>query len=95
MQTTLRIDDRLYREAKIAAAREGVTLTRFIEDALRLRLRTPAPSPASRRLELPTYGSETSRFALSPSELKALIRTSEREHDLAVLQIKPPVRRRK
>ncbi len=38
MQTTLRIDDRIYREAKAEAAREGVTLTRFLEEGLRLRL---------------------------------------------------------
>jgi len=35
MQTTLRIDDSIYREAKAEAARSGVTLTRFIEEALR------------------------------------------------------------
>lgn len=35
MQTTLRIDDAIYREAKAEAARTGVTLTRFIEEALR------------------------------------------------------------
>ena len=35
MQTTLRIDDGTYREAKAEAARRGLTLTRFIEDALR------------------------------------------------------------
>lgn len=38
MQTTLRIDDAIYREAKAEAAREGITLTRFIEEALRLRI---------------------------------------------------------
>jgi hypothetical protein len=38
MQTILRIDDALYREAKAEAARCGVTITRFIEDALRQRL---------------------------------------------------------
>lgn len=38
MQTTLRIDDRLYREAKAEAAREGVSLTRFLEEGIRLRL---------------------------------------------------------
>ena len=35
MQTTLRIDDTTYREAKAEAARRGVTLTRFLEEALR------------------------------------------------------------
>ena len=38
MQTTLRLDDNLYRRAKATAAEQGVTLTRFIEEALQLRL---------------------------------------------------------
>ena len=38
MQTTLRIDDAVFREAKAEAARLGITLTRFIEDALRQRI---------------------------------------------------------
>lgn len=43
MQTTLRIDDALYREAKAEAARSGVSLTRFIEEGLQLRLRKNLP----------------------------------------------------
>ena len=46
MQTTLRIDDRLYREAKAEAARAGVSLTRFLEDGLRLRLEKRLPESA-------------------------------------------------
>ncbi len=38
MQTTLRINDEIYRKAKTRAAEEGVTLTHFIEEALRFRL---------------------------------------------------------
>lgn len=38
MQTSLRIDDATYREAKAEAARLGLTLTRFIEQALRQRV---------------------------------------------------------
>jgi hypothetical protein len=38
MQTTLRIDDAIYREAKAEAARRGMTLTRFLEDALREKI---------------------------------------------------------
>jgi hypothetical protein len=38
MQTTLRIDDQVFRTAKAEAARLGVTLTHFIEDALRERV---------------------------------------------------------
>lgn len=40
MQMTLRIDDTIYRQAKAEAARKGITLTKFIEEALRLRLHT-------------------------------------------------------
>lgn len=38
MQTTLRLDKDLYREAKAQAAKEDITLTQFIEDAIRMRL---------------------------------------------------------
>lgn len=42
MQTTLRIDDKLYREAKAEAAREGTTITRLLEEGIRLRLEKKA-----------------------------------------------------
>lgn len=38
MLTSLRIDDDLYRVAKASAASEGVTITKFLDQALRLRL---------------------------------------------------------
>lgn len=41
MKTTLDIDDELLIEAKAAAARERRSLTTFIEEGLRLRLRRP------------------------------------------------------
>jgi hypothetical protein len=47
MRTTLDFDDRLLREAKARAAERGETLTRFIEGALRERLR-PAAAPVRR-----------------------------------------------
>jgi hypothetical protein len=47
MQTTLRIDDEVYRDAKVQAAREGATLTRFIEEALRERIARSARAPVS------------------------------------------------
>ena len=34
MQTTLRINDAVYQRAKAAAAAQGMTMTRFIEQAL-------------------------------------------------------------
>lgn len=47
MQTTLRIDDQIFRHAKAEAARLGVTLTKFIEDALRDRIERPTTGSAS------------------------------------------------
>lgn len=49
-RTTLDLDERLAREAKKAAAEQGVTLTRFIEDALRGAL-SPPTAPDDYSLE--------------------------------------------
>ena len=38
MKTTLNLNDQVLRQAKGRAAREGITLTKFVEDALRARL---------------------------------------------------------
>lgn len=53
MQTTLRLDDELYRRAKAAAAEQGMSLTRLVEEAIRERLNGAAPAPRRRRLHLP------------------------------------------
>lgn len=45
MRTTLDLDDTLLVRAKALAARERLTLTRVIEEGLRLRLRPAARQP--------------------------------------------------
>lgn len=52
MQTTLRIDDTTYREAKAEAARLGLTLTRFIEEALRERIAGSRAGAAARKRQI-------------------------------------------
>ncbi len=53
MKTTLNLDDAVLKRAKKEAAREGITLTKFIEDALRAKL-LPAPKQRTGfKLELP------------------------------------------
>ncbi len=47
MQTNLRIDDKIYRDAKVQAASAGATLTRFIKEALRGRIARSAAAPVS------------------------------------------------
>ena len=68
MTTTLRIDEEVYREAKAAAAREGITLTRFIEEGLRLRLNPPNPHPQT-EVVFHTFDSGKP-FDMSPEEIK-------------------------
>ena len=52
MQTTLRINDEIFRTAKAEAARLGVTLTRYIEDSLKERIESGAPHHPSREKEI-------------------------------------------
>lgn len=53
MQMTLRLDDELYREANARAATLGISLTRFLEEAIRESLRMPVHPPQGRRIHLP------------------------------------------
>jgi hypothetical protein len=79
---TLRLDDALYREAKVEAARQGITVTRFIEQALRARLRRARPARRHEGIELPTFDAGAG-FPFSPQELKELERSSKSEQDRA------------
>lgn len=54
MKTTLDLNDALLTEAKVLAAQQRTSLTRLIEEGLRLRLRArQAPPPG--RVRLPVY----------------------------------------
>jgi hypothetical protein len=72
MQTTLRIDPILYRDAKASAAREGITLTRFIESALQNRLNLAARRVAA----LPLFDSGAARDL----DVLALMHAAEAEY---------------
>jgi len=88
MQTTLRIEDRLYREAKAKAAREGVTLTRFIEEGLRLRLGESAtPKPGGHQFRVFSKADPDPR---SWDEIRRIADAEEEAHDLTKLGIPEP-----
>ena len=53
MKTTLLLDDEVHRQAKQASARLGIPLTRFIEEAIRLRINTDAARRAEPVRKLP------------------------------------------
>jgi hypothetical protein len=54
MKTTLDINDKLLADAKVLAAQQRTSLTRLIEEGLRLRLRTDA-APQRGKLRLPVF----------------------------------------
>ena len=81
MQTTLRLDDDLYRRAKAAAAEQGMSLTRLVEEAIRELLNKAAPAPRRRRLRLPVA---TATGGLLPefSSLQEAIKAADLAADL-------------
>jgi hypothetical protein len=80
MPTTLRIKDEIYRQAKAEAAREGITLTHYIEEALLQRLKRKGTP--GRLVTLPTV-TTAEGFSLNPAQLKALQQASETQADRA------------
>lgn len=81
MQTTLRIEDELYRRAKAEAAAQGMSLTKLVEEAIRELLDRPAPSPRRRRLRLPV-SSATGGLAPGFSSLQEAIAAADLAADL-------------
>lgn len=55
MKTTLNLHDELLAEAKAFAAGQRLSLTRLIEEGLRMRLRAAALVPASPRRAMPVF----------------------------------------
>lgn len=56
MRTTITLDDRLLAHLKKRAAESGTTVSRLIEQAVRLLIRTPPSSPRQQRFKLVTFG---------------------------------------
>ena len=77
VKTTLDINDRLLAEAKALAARQRTTLTRLVEEGLRLRLQAQqAATPA--RAPLPVYPGEGGLVAgIDPRSNKSLLQAAD------------------
>ena len=90
MQTTLRIDDSLYREAKAEAARAGLTLTRLLEEGLRLRLENrPRSGGAGAQFRVYDGGACGGR---TWEEILHVAEEAQERYDLNKLGIMPPTR---
>jgi hypothetical protein len=55
MKTTLDLNDQLLADAKALAAQQRTSLTRLLEEGLRLRLRAKTVDSARRRKRLPVF----------------------------------------
>ena len=84
MQTTLRIQDELYREAKAQAAREGITLTRFLESALQLKL-AKSQAPATGKPHFFTVYDPGTPFPFTAEDLKRIDNEEQEKYDMAKL----------
>lgn len=85
MRTTLNIDDDLLKEAKIAAVREGTTLTALVERALRERLtRGQSASDSAPALVLPAHIDPHDRVAVTAFQ-RELARKLESNADRGAL----------
>jgi Ribbon-helix-helix protein, copG family len=56
MRTTISLDDRLLEKLKARAAQSGTTVSRLIEQAIRLMMRTPPRAKTGDRFDLVTFG---------------------------------------
>lgn len=74
MKTTLDLNDQLLADAKALAAQQRTSLTRLIEEGLRLRLRAKAASAKQRRVRLPVFKGRGGLVAgVDPLSNKALL----------------------
>ncbi len=77
MKTTLDIDDVLITRAKTAAARKRTTLTRLVEEGLRLRLAEPKREPAA-RVVLPVFaGGGGMRPGIDPCSNRSMLAAAD------------------
>lgn len=81
MRTTVDIDDNLYREAKILAARRGVHLRVLFEEGLRQVVNAPERSHTGRRIQVPLVRSE-GRETVTSEQVREAIDRAQLEDDL-------------
>jgi hypothetical protein len=55
MRTTIKLDDQLLMDAKIAAAKSGKSLNKLVEDAIRDTLARQKERAPRKRIELPIF----------------------------------------
>jgi hypothetical protein len=73
MRTTITIDDHLLEDLKRRAAERGTTVSRLIEDSVRLAAAATPPAAAPEEFELVTYGQGGRFTTLDVNRTSALL----------------------
>ncbi len=82
MRTTIDIPDELYREAKARAALEGIKLKDLVAQALREKLRAPAPKARRRRTKFPIIPSARTDSPVTLEQVKQVTGKLDEEEAL-------------
>lgn len=77
MRTTITLDDRLFAQLKKRAAESGTSVSRLIEDAVRLLIRTPRPAAGGDAFELVTFGAGGRFSRHNVDKISALLETDD------------------
>jgi hypothetical protein len=77
VRTTIRLDDDLLARAKALAARTGRSLTKVIEDALRVALAQSRPRRRGGKIRLPTSGTGGLRAGIDLDDSASLLEAME------------------
>lgn len=86
MKTTLILDDHLHRQAKRRAAELGIPLTRFIEEALRLRLAQHKPASKKTIKPLPVLKGGSLRSGVSLDDMETVYEAMDRDATMEQLR---------
>ena len=79
MRTTITLDDRLLDQLKRRASETGTSVSKLVEQAVRLFVRTPRSSASSESFELVTFGAGGRFSRLNIDKTSALIEADDRE----------------
>lgn len=77
MRTTISLDDRLLARLKKRAADSGTSVSRLVEQAIRLLMRTPPPHAQQERFELVTFGAGGRFSQQNIDKTSALLETDD------------------
>jgi hypothetical protein len=79
MRTTITLDDRLLDQLKRRASETGTSVSKLVEQAVRLFVRAPRSSASSESFELVTFGAGGRFSQLNIDKTSALIEADDRD----------------